>query len=127
MQPRCKIWIETDTGLVMSDFRVDLLVAVEETGSLSGAAERLGLSYRRAWGKVRELENNLGVRLVESVAGGSRGGGSRLTADGAILVERYREFATNARGAIADAFDRAFGPPAPTDPAAIRSDHAGPR
>ena len=76
---------------------------MEETGSLSGAAERLGLSCRRAWGKVRELENNLGVRLVESVAGGSRGGGSRLTADGAILVERYREFATNARGAIAAA------------------------
>jgi molybdate transport system regulatory protein len=66
------------------------------------------LSYRRAWGKLREIESNLGVRLVDSSAGGAGGGGSRLSADGRRLVALYREFRASMDERIAREFARVF-------------------
>lgn len=109
MEPRAKLWLEDGGKLVLSDYRVRLLLLIDETGSLAEAAAAMHLSYRRAWGKVREIEQNLGMKLVESAAGGAGGGGSRLTADGRRLVELYQRF----RAAMADDLDtefrRAFG------------------
>ncbi len=82
LEPRIKLWVEKDGSLVLSDYRVRLLRCVAETGSLAKAAQRMGLSYRRAWGKVREIERNLGLSLVESDVVGAGGCGSRLTKDG---------------------------------------------
>ena len=92
LEPRIKLWVEKDGQLVMSDYRAELLRQVGETGSLAEAAQRMGLSYRRAWGKIREMERNLGVTLVQSEVGGSGGGSSRLTRDGERLVALYRRF-----------------------------------
>jgi len=92
LEPRIKLWVEKDGQLVLSDYRVQLLRHIAETGSLAEAAQRMGLSYRRAWGKVREIERNLGRRLVESEVGGPGGGGSRLTRDGERLVALYQRF-----------------------------------
>ena len=77
---------------MLSDFRVRLLRHIGETESLAKAAERMGLSYRRAWGKVREMERNLGLVLVRSEAGGAGGGSSRLTPDGERLLALYERF-----------------------------------
>jgi len=92
LEPRIKLWVEKDGRLALSDYRVQLLRHIAETGSLAEAAQRMGLSYRRAWGKVREIEENLGVKLVESEAGGVGGGGSRLTSQGERLVALYARF-----------------------------------
>ena len=92
LEPRIKLWVEKDGNLVLSDYRVQLLRHIAETGSLTEAAQRMGLSYRRAWGKVREIEQNLGAKLVESEAGGAGGGGSRLTPRGERLVALYQRF-----------------------------------
>lgn len=128
MQPRLKMWLEQDGNLALSDYRVRLLHAIAETGSLAAAAERMGLSYRRAWGKVREIEQNLGAPLVDSAAGGAGGGGSKLTPAGEELVRRYDEFAAQAQRSLAAIYDAVFSPPdAPTDPASVASDRAGPR
>jgi molybdate transport system regulatory protein len=105
MEPRLKVWIESDEGkLLLSDYRVRLLEAVGTTGSLAEAASEMGLSYRRAWGKVREIESNLGVKLVESVVGGAGGGSSRLTQEGERLVRQFQRF----RRALTDDAERAF-------------------
>ena len=124
MEPRGKFWLEHDERLAMSDYRLRLLTAIAETGSLSAAAQRMGLSYRRAWGKVRELERNLGFPLVESVAGGPGGGGSRLTPEGAELVRRYERFIERAHRDVARLYDEVFSPATPTDPASVGSDQA---
>jgi len=70
VQPRVKLWLEKDGLLVFSDYRAELLDHIAKTGSISAGAERMGLSYRRAWGKIKEIEHNLGVRLVRSEAAG---------------------------------------------------------
>jgi len=52
----------------------------------------MGLSYRRAWGKIKELEQNLGFALVQSAVGGAGGGHTSLTAPGIEFVNAYRRF-----------------------------------
>ncbi|MFN0096964.1 MAG: winged helix-turn-helix domain-containing protein [Dehalococcoidia bacterium] len=110
MEPRQKFWLERSDGrVVMSDYRLRLLEFVAETGSLAQAAARLELSYRRAWGKVRELEENLGYRVVDSVVGGPGGGHTRLTPEGEALVAAYRRFQERARAAVDGIFAEEFG------------------
>lgn len=108
MEPRAKLWIEQDGRLVLSDYRVRLLEHIDETGSLSEAAARMQLSYRRAWGKVKEIEQNIGTKLVESAAGGPGGGGSHLTTEGRRLVALYREFHEHAERDLTREFTRIF-------------------
>lgn len=92
LEPRIKLWVEKDGLLVLSDYRVQLLRHIAETGSLAEAAQRMGLSYRRAWGKIREIERNMGTQLVHSETGGAGGGGSRLTQQGERLLALYERF-----------------------------------
>jgi molybdate transport system regulatory protein len=108
MEPRAKVWLEEGGKLVLSDYRVRLLALIDETGSLAEAAARMQLSYRRAWGKVREIEENLGAKLVESEAGGAGGGGSRLTDEGRRLVDVYQRFRSAAEQDLVREFARAF-------------------
>ncbi|MBI5289015.1 MAG: LysR family transcriptional regulator [Chloroflexi bacterium] len=109
MEPRAKVWLEQDGKLVLSDYRVQLLRLIEESGSLSDAAQAMGLSYRRAWGKVKEIEHNLGVKLLESAAGGPGGGGSRLTPEARRLVEQYDRFRKAAEADLEQDFRQTFG------------------
>lgn len=109
MQPCIKLWIERDGRLVLSDYRVRLLELVRETGSLAQAAARMRLSYRRAWGKIKEIEQNLGVALVTSEAGGVGGGHTRLTPEGERLVALYQEFQARMHRALAREFAAVFG------------------
>lgn len=108
VQPRVKLWVEKDGKLALSAYRVRLLRLIGETGSLAEAAERMGLSYRRAWGKVREIESNIGIKLVESEAGGAGGGGSRLTADGRRLIEIFERFQAATERDLEKEFTRFF-------------------
>jgi molybdate transport system regulatory protein len=93
----------------MSDYRLQLLVLVAKTGSLAEAAQQMGLSYRRAWGKVKELERNLHLPLVQSSAGGAGGGHTEITPEGRELLRRYAEFQQRAETAIREAYREVFG------------------
>jgi molybdate transport system regulatory protein len=108
MEPRIKLWIEREGKLALSDYRVRLLELVRDTGSLARAAALMRLSYRRAWGKIKEIETNLGVALVESEAGGAHGGRTRLTPAGADLVARYGVFQARMCEALREAYAAAF-------------------
>lgn len=105
-----KIWIEQDKTVVLSDWRVQLLEAVEAEGSLSRAAELMDVPYRTAWNRIRESEIALGVRLLETETGGSAGGGSRLTPEGRDLVKRFHRVAAGVQEVVAERFAAEFGP-----------------
>jgi molybdate transport system regulatory protein len=105
IHPRLKLWLEKDGQIVMSDYRVRLLERIAESGSLSQAATGMNLSYRRAWGKVKELEENLGVRLVESEVGGAGGGHTTLSPTGLALVRAYRSFQDRMAATLQEAFE----------------------
>ena len=92
MRPRLKVWIETDDGRVaLSEWRVSLLRAVGDRGSLVAAARALDIPHRTAWQRIKEMESSLGVRLVEAVSGGADGGRSRLSPAAEEFIRRYDE------------------------------------
>jgi molybdate transport system regulatory protein len=87
----------------------DLLVLVDETGSLHQAAKLMGMSYNKAWRAMRQAEDHLGVKLLERHAGGPAGGGSVLTEDGVQLMERFRAFLDEADADLARLYQKYFG------------------
>src|SRR5690348_12873850 len=91
MQPRLKVWIETDDGHVaLSEWRVMLLQAVAEHGSLVAAARALGVPHRTAWQRIQEMEASLGVELLETTSGGLGGGRSSLSNAALDLIAHYK-------------------------------------
>ena len=73
-----------------------------ETGSLSGAAARLGVPYRTAWTRLREIEAGLGFKVLETQSGGAAGGGSTLTPAARDVLARFHRVADGV-GALVDA------------------------
>jgi molybdate transport system regulatory protein len=69
--------------------RIALLAEIAATGSISQAAKGLGMSYKGAWDAIDAMNNLAGEALVERVAGGKGGGGTRLTARGRQLVDNF--------------------------------------
>jgi molybdate transport system regulatory protein len=84
--------------------KIGLLQAVERTGSLSGAARSMGLSYRRAWLLLHSLNNSFIEPAVELSVGGKDGGGTRLTDFGKKLAATYRGFESDVDALSAKAF-----------------------
>ena len=108
MQPRVNLWIEKDGEVVLSEWRVALLEAVAETGSITSAAERMNIGYRQAWAKLHECEARLGLALVETTVGGSGGGGAQLTPAARDLVARYRRFSAGLTDLVQRRFEAEF-------------------
>lgn len=108
MRPRFNLWLEIDGAVVLSRWRVELLQAIEATGSIRSAADRLKVPYRRAWEKVQEMESRGGRRLVETEVGGEGGGGARLTDEARDLVARFQRFEAGLEGEITRRYEEAF-------------------
>lgn len=89
MEPRLNIWFEVDGKVALSLWRIRLLQAVDRTGSISAAAEAMGVQYRLAWQRIHEMEERLGVSLVTATIGGRGGGGSTLTPLARRLIEHF--------------------------------------
>jgi molybdate transport system regulatory protein len=108
-QMRCNFWIEVDSEVALSEWRVALLEAVAETGSISAAAERMDVHFRVAWRKIREMEARLGVRLVVGTVGGTHGGGARLTQEAHDTIGRFRQFVHGLHALADKQYREAFG------------------
>ena len=89
IQVRSKIWLEAAGRPVLGEGRRALLRAVEDSGSISQAARLLKITYRKAWGQVKFMEEQLGVPLVLKLTGGAGGGGARLTPEARELLAKY--------------------------------------
>lgn len=101
MKVRSKVWLEKNGELVLGAGKARILKAVAETGSLNAAAKKLGMSYRHAWSSIRAAEQRLGRPLLVRSKGGPKGGGARLTAEAARLVDRLALLETETK-AFAD-------------------------
>ena len=104
MEPCFNLWIEHRGIVVLSEWRVKLLEAIDATGSISAAAGKMDVTYHRAWEKVHEMEEGLGAKLIDAQAGGAGGGGATLTAKGRELIKKFRSFDSG----LADVIDRRF-------------------
>jgi molybdate transport system regulatory protein len=111
MKPRYNVWLEQDGEVVLSRWRIGLLEAIAETGSISAAAEKLEVPYRRAWQRLKEMEARVGCSLVETEVGGAGGGGTRLTARACDLINQFHAFSDGLEDEISARFRSAFHNP----------------
>jgi molybdate transport system regulatory protein len=75
--------------------KIELLEAIRRTGSLSQAARSLGMSYRRAWLLMADLNASFDRPVVDTMTGGAHGGGAVLTDFGGQLIAGYRQLETS--------------------------------
>ncbi|HYT97560.1 MAG TPA: winged helix-turn-helix domain-containing protein [Casimicrobiaceae bacterium] len=85
-----RLRISKGDDIAIGPGKVDLLEAIAEMGSITAAAKKLGMSYRRAWMLVDTMNRCFKSPIVEAEAGGKRGGGTRLTPTGRDVVRLYR-------------------------------------
>ena len=83
---RTKIYVRDD---MIGGGKVDLLRLVAETGSISKAARRMGVGYRRAWFLLETLQRCFSEPLFITTRGGA--GGAELTPTGTELLRRHAE------------------------------------
>ena len=84
-----RISIVFDSGARIGPGKAALLQSIRDTGSISAAAREMGMSYKRAWVLLDSLNQAFTEPVVNAAPGGVGGGGAKLTAFGAEVLERY--------------------------------------
>ena len=86
-----RLWLETEEGRFLGIGRLELLEHIAALGSISRAAQAMGMSYKRAWDLVSSLNAQSAAPLVATQTGGARGGGAVVTAAGHEAIAAFRE------------------------------------
>lgn len=107
LKMRC--WIDIDGKKFFGPGRVQLLHMINEHGSLSKAAKEMGMSYRKAWAMVDDLNERGKTPFVILHKGGVSGGGAELTIEAAQLLQTYSELMHDLEQAIASKQEKILG------------------
>ena len=97
--------IDFPQGHRLGPGKVRLLETIGDTGSISAAGRALGMSYKRAWLLVDELNRMFTEPLVTSRHGGAQGGGAELTPFGRSVADAYRAVEADAGRSAAAAME----------------------
>lgn len=97
-----RLRIRLGDAIAMGPGKADLLAAIDATGSISAAARTLGMSYRRAWLLVEEMNGCFAVPLVVT----RPGAGARLSEGARTVLAAYRA----AEVAALEAAEKAVAP-----------------
>ena len=99
---RLTLRLDFGPGRAIGHGKIRLLEAVRDYGSISAAGRSMGMSYRRAWLLIDELNGLFDEPVIETKHGGPGGGGAELTPFGHRVVQQYRSIETKAHIAVAD-------------------------
>jgi molybdate transport system regulatory protein len=101
-----KIWLSSITGDgLLEGSTWELLRAIRKEGSLSKAAKKTGISYRKAWGDLKKAEELLGYAIVTKIRGGQDGGSTSLTEKAIKLLEAYASLQSKLDTTVEKAFE----------------------
>jgi molybdate transport system regulatory protein len=87
---RLSIRLDFANGDRIGPGKIALLEAIRSKGSITVAAQHLGMSYRRAWLLIQAINNALQQPEVATSQGGWDGGGTVLTPVGEEVIKLYR-------------------------------------
>ena len=111
LEVKFRLWIDTKDGnSVIGDGRWRLLETIEKTGSLTSACKKLGISYRKAWGDLAEMQDALKIPLFEKHRGGKKGGDTHLTEFGIKFIKTYKKLHKEIEKAVEESMRVNFGP-----------------
>ena len=105
---RSKLWIVVDEKPVFGRGRKFLLEAIDKHGSIGQAAKSINISYRKAWGYIRTVEQRLGFTLIDRRIGGRNGGGATLTENARKFLTKYEALEKGVREIVDDRFSNIF-------------------
>jgi molybdate transport system regulatory protein len=105
---RSKIWLEVGGEPVFGRGRRFLLEAIDTHGSINRAAQEVDISFRKAWGHVKAMEERLGVKLVDRQTGGKNGGGATLTLDARKFLKKYEALEKGIQEIVDRKFEKIF-------------------
>ena len=83
------LWFEKEDGVYFGRGRYELLRLIDELGSLKLAAQKIGMSYRGAWGKIKKTEEILGRELIHKE---NNKEGYKLTEFGKFVMEEFKKY-----------------------------------
>lgn len=84
------LWLNRADNKFLGADRIALLEKIDELGSITRAAQAVGISYKTAWDQVNTINNLAEKPLVERLTGGKGGGGTSLTTEGKNVLEQFR-------------------------------------
>ncbi|WP_405575886.1 winged helix-turn-helix domain-containing protein [Winogradskyella sp. Asnod2-B02-A] len=88
---KSRIWIESENNVFLGEGRIQLLKAIEDTGSLSKAAKSLKISYKKAWHLLDSVNQSAKKPVTINTIGGKGGGGAQLTDYGKSVIKTFDE------------------------------------
>ncbi len=109
MEIKSKLWIEIKGKPVFGRGRRFLLEAIDKYGSINQAAKEINISYRKAWGYIKAMEERLGIKLIERQTGGKHGGGAVLTKDAKEFLKKYEQMEEGIKEIVDAKFKKVFG------------------
>ncbi|WP_084162565.1 TOBE domain-containing protein [Paraburkholderia bannensis] len=83
------VWFQAGPQVLGGSARIALLAAIRDTGSITGAAKAVGMSYKGAWDAIDAMNNLAGEPLVVRATGGKGGGGTTLTPRALRLIDTF--------------------------------------
>lgn len=88
-----KYWISCNNhGYIFGKDGLELIMLIDKVGSISNAAKILGISYKKAWNKIQQIEKELDREIFTKQKGAGKQGGTRLNETGKELVAKSLEF-----------------------------------
>ena len=85
-----------------------LLKRVDELHSLRAAALSMSMAYSKAWTVIRNAEDGLGFKLLDSNVGGKNGGGAALTDEARQMIAAYDDYCEKLRAYGEQLFEETF-------------------
>lgn len=121
LQPRLKIWFESNGEYAFGFGLCEMLEAVQDKGSIKEAAESIGKSYRHVWGRIKAAEKILERPLVQTRVGGKSDHRSELTPEAIQLLSGFMTLRQTIKDMLEREFAARFGTPKPTSSIGKRS------
>jgi len=97
---RVRLFIDVNGEKFFGPGRVELLQHIDKTGSIAKAAKAMGMSYKKAWGMIVDLNENGQKPYVASHKGGEKGGGAELTPAARKMLAAYAKLATQLKHVV---------------------------
>ena len=85
-----KIKIEVHDNFNIGPGKIALMESIISCGSISSAAKKMGMSYRKAWKLVNEINNASKTKIILTNTGGKGAGGAKVSADGISFIKAFR-------------------------------------
>ncbi|KAA2238498.1 LysR family transcriptional regulator [Chitinophaga agrisoli] len=85
------LWLEHNGKRFFGPGPVELLERIAETGSIKQAAKAMGMSYKKSWDLITNLNNLSEKPFVITSTGGEKGGGSTISEEARQMIAYHRQ------------------------------------